>query len=201
VEKLRVGVLASHGGSNLQAIIDSCETNKIPAVVVVVVSNNSASGALERARRHEIDAVHLSNRHYPDDDDLDRAIIDVLREHRVDLVCLAGYMKKRGPKFLNAFKNRVLNIHPALLPKFGGRGFYGLKVHEVVLAAKESESGVTVHVVDEKYDHGPILAQTKVPVLPDDTPESLAARILVEEHKIYPEVIGKIARGEIQLNG
>ena len=197
--KLRLGILASHGGTNLQSIIDSCEAARIPAEVVVVISNNGQSGALERARKHRIDAVHLSNKHYPDNEDLDEAIVKVLREHGVDLVCLAGYMKKRGPKFLSAFKNRILNIHPALLPKFGGKGFYGMRVHEAVLAAEEKESGVTVHIVDEKYDHGSILAQKRVPVLPDDTPETLAARILVEEHKIYSEVIGKIATGDIKL--
>jgi len=199
VTKLRLGILASHGGTNLQSIIDSCEAARIPAEVVVVISNNGQSGALERARKHRIDAVHLSNKHYPDNEDLDEAIVKVLREHGVDLVCLAGYMKKRGPKFLSAFKNRILNIHPALLPKFGGKGFYGMRVHEAVLAAEEKESGVTVHIVDEKYDHGSILAQKRVPVLPDDTPETLAARILVEEHKIYSEVIGKIATGDIKL--
>ena len=197
--KLRLGILASHGGTNLQSIIDSCEAARIPAEVVVVISNNGQSGALERARKHRIDAVHLSNKHYPDNEDLDEAIVKVLREHEVDLVCLAGYMKKRGPKFLSALKNRILNIHPALLPKFGGKGFYGMRVHEAVLAAEEKESGVTVHIVDEKYDHGSILAQKRVPVLPDDTPETLAARILVEEHKIYSEVIGKIATGDIKL--
>jgi len=199
VTKLRLGILASHGGTNLQSIIDSCEAARIPAEVVVVISNNGQSGALERARKHRIDAVHLSNKHYPDNEDLDEAIVKVLREHEVDLVCLAGYMKKRGPKFLSAFKNRILNIHPALLPKFGGKGFYGMRVHEAVLAAEEKESDVTVHIVDEKYDHGSILAQKRVPVLPDDAPETLAARILVEEHKIYSEVIGKIATGDIKL--
>lgn len=199
VKKLRLGVLASHGGTNLQSIIDSCEAARIPAEVAVVISNNSQSGALERARKHKIEAVHLSNKQFPDNEDLDEAIVKVLKENGVDLVCLAGYMKKRGPKFLAAFKNRILNIHPALLPKFGGKGFYGMRVHEAVLAAKEKESGVTVHIVDESYDHGPILAQEKVPVLPNDTAESLAARILVEEHKIYSEVIGKIATGDIKL--
>jgi len=199
VKKLRLGVLASHGGTNLQSIIDSCEAARIPAEVAVVISNNSQSGALERARKHNIDAVHLSNKQHPDDEKLDEAITEVLREHEVDIVCLAGYMKRRGPKFLSAFRNRILNIHPALLPKFGGKGFYGMKVHEAVLEAKEKESGVTVHIVDEKYDHGPILAQKRVPVLPDDTPETLAARVLIEEHKIYSDVIGKIAMGEIKL--
>ena len=199
MKKLRLGVLASHGGTNLQSIIDSCEAARIPAEVAVVISNNSQSGALERARKHNIDAVHLSNKQHPDDEKLDEAITEVLREHEVDIVCLAGYMKRRGPKFLSAFRNRILNIHPALLPKFGGKGFYGMRVHEAVLEAKERESGVTVHIVDEKYDHGPILAQKRVPVLPDDTPETLAARVLIEEHKIYSDVIGKIAMGEIKL--
>ncbi len=199
MKELQIGVLASHGGSNLQAIIDACEAGEIPARVVVVISNNSDSGALQRARKHSIDAVHLSNKRYPDERDLDAAVVKVLNDHGVDLVCLAGYMKKRGPLFLKAFPNRVLNIHPALLPKFGGKGFYGAKVHEAVLAAREKESGASVHIVDEQYDHGLVLAQRKVPVLPDDTPETLAARVLVEEHKIYPEVIGKIARGEIIL--
>lgn len=199
MKKLRVGVLASHGGTNLQSIIDSCQSNSISAQVVVVISNNSDSGALKRAKKHGIDAVHLSNKHFPDDTDLDNAIVKILREHDVDVVCLAGYMKKRGANFLRAYKNRVLNIHPALLPKFGGKGFFGTRVHEAVLAAGEKESGVTVHLVDEQYDHGRILAQRKVPVLPDDTPETLAARVLKEEHKIYSEVIGKIATGEIRL--
>jgi phosphoribosylglycinamide formyltransferase-1 len=199
MKKLKIGVLASHGGSNLQAIIDSCEASRIPAEVVVVISNNGQAGALARARKHKIDAIHLSNKHYPNDEDLDDAIVRELKEHQVDLVCLAGYMKKRGRAFLQAFNNRILNIHPALLPKFGGSGFYGMRVHEAVLAAGEKESGATVHLVDERYDHGLILAQRRVPVLPDDTPETLAARVLVEEHKIYAEVIGKIALGEIKL--
>ncbi len=197
-EPLKLGVLASGGGTNLQAVIDACEQGCIPAQVVVVISNNSGAGALERARRHGIPALHISNYHHPDDADLDAAIVQALREHHVDLVLFAGYMKKRGPMFLRAYPGRVLNIHPALLPKFGGKGMYGMNVHRAVLAAGESESGASVHIVDEKYDHGPILAQRRVPVLPNDTPEDLAARVLVVEHQIYPDVIGRIARGEIR---
>ena len=196
---LRLGVLASGGGTNLQAIIDACEQGRIPARVVVVISNNSRAGALERARRYDIPTRHLSNHHFPDDADLDAALASALREYDVDLVLFAGYMKKRGHAFLRAFSGRILNIHPALLPKFGGEGMYGINVHRAVLGAGERVSGVTVHVVDEQYDHGPILAQERVPVLPDDTPEELAARVLKVEHKIYPEVVRRIARGEITL--
>lgn len=197
---LNIGVLASGGGSNLQAIIDACEAGGIPGRVVVVISNNSGAKALERARHHGVEAVHLSNYQYPDDGELDKAIVEILKDRDVDLVCLAGYMKRRGPYFVRAFPNRILNIHPALLPRYGGKGMYGIKVHEAVLAAGDMVSGVTIHLVDELYDHGPIVAQSEVPVLPDDTPETLAARVLEVEHKIYPEVLADIARGEIDLN-
>ncbi len=195
-----IGVFASGSGSNLQAVIDACESGEIPGKVVVVISNNSNSGALGRAGRHGIDAVHLSSYHYPDEEELDRAIVAALRERSVELVCLAGYMKKRGPYFLNAFPNHVLNIHPALLPRHGGEGMYGIRVHKAVLAAGESVSGASIHLVDELYDHGPIVAQREVPVLSDDTPETLAARVLEVEHKLYAGVIAAVARGEIDLD-
>jgi phosphoribosylglycinamide formyltransferase-1 len=197
---INIGVLASGGGTNLQAIIDACETGEIPGRVVVVISNNSGAKALERARHDGIDAVHLSNYHYPDDVELDKAIVKELKDRDVDVVCLAGYMKKRGPFFIRAFPNRILNIHPALLPRHGGTGMYGAKVHEAVLAAGDKVSGVTVHLVDELYDHGPTVAQREVPVLPDDTPDTLAARVLEVEHKIYPEVLTAVARGDIDLD-
>lgn len=197
---INIGVLASGGGSNLQAIIDACETGEIPGRVAVVISNNSAAKALERARHYGIDAVHLSNYHYPDEVELDKAIVKELKDRDVDVVCLAGYMKKRGPFFIRAFPNRILNIHPALLPRHGGKGMYGAKVHEAVLAAGDKVSGVTVHLVDELYDHGTNVAQREVPVLPDDTPDTLAARVLEVEHKIYPEVVAAFARGDMDLD-
>lgn len=200
VKTLNIGVLASGGGSNLQAIIDACEAGEITGRVVVVISNNSGAKALERAERHGIDAVHLSSYHCPDDEELDRAIAEALRERDVELVCLAGYMKKRGSHFIKAFRNRILNIHPALLPRYGGKGMYGIKVHEAVLAAGDKVSGATVHMVDELYDHGWVVAQREVPVLPGDTPETLAARVLEVEHRIYPEVVAGVARGEIDLD-
>lgn len=195
-----LGILASHGGTNLQAIIDACRAGTLDAEVRVVISNNSRAFALERARRASIPAVHLSAVTNPNADDLDRAITDTLKRRGVSLVILAGYMKLLGPRALCEYRNRVLNVHPSLLPKFGGRGMYGERVHAAVLAAGERESGVTVHIVDERYDHGPIVAQATVPALPGDSPESLAARVLEREHSLYPQTIQRIATGEIDLD-
>ncbi len=199
MSKLALGVLASHGGTNLQAIIDSCHTGEIDAEVRVVISNNSRSLALERARRASIPTAHLSGATHPDPDSLDEAIAETLQRHGVRVVALAGYMKMLGPRTLEAYRNRILNVHPALLPKFGGRGMYGERVHRAVLASGDSVSGVTVHLVDEEYDRGPVVAQTEVPVLPGDTPETLAARVLEQEHILYPATIQRIATGEVDL--
>ena len=197
---LPLGVLASHGGTNLQAIIDSCRSAAADAEVRVVISNNSRSLALERARRANIPASHLSSGTHPAPDLLDEAITETLQRHGVQVVALAGYMKMLGPRTLDAYRNRILNVHPALLPKFGGPGMYGERVHEAVLASGDSVSGVTIHLVDEEYDHGPVVAQTQVPVLPDDTPDTLAARVLEQEHILYPETIQRIATGEVDLD-
>ncbi len=193
MKRLRLGALASGGGSNLQAIIDRSESGNLNADVVVVVSNNSKSGALERARKHNIKACHISTYTEGSEKSVDMVITEKMKEHEVDIVILAGYMKKIGLKLLEAFEGKILNIHPALLPKFGGDGMYGRLVHEAVLEEGEKESGPTVHIVDSEYDRGPILEQRKIPVLPDDTPETLAARVLIEEHKIYPDVIQRIS--------
>jgi phosphoribosylglycinamide formyltransferase 1 len=198
--KLRLGFLASHGGSNMQAIIDACKDGRLHAEPAAVISNNSESTALERARREGIPGFHLSSATHPDPAELDAAILRVLEERGVDLVVLAGYMKLLGPKSLERYRGRILNIHPALLPKFGGKGLYGIKVHEAVLAAGETVTGVTIHLVDERYDHGPTVAQREVPVMDGDTPESLAARVLEQEHRLFPETLEKIARGEIDLD-
>ncbi|MCX7879833.1 MAG: phosphoribosylglycinamide formyltransferase [Ignavibacteria bacterium] len=197
--KLYLGFLASHGGSNMQAIIDSIKRGELDAVPCVVISNNSNSLALERARNEGIPAYHISSKHFPNEDELDQAILDTLLKHNVDTVVLAGYMKKIGPKVLTHFKNRVLNIHPALLPKFGGQGMYGKFVHEAVLKAGEKESGCTVHLVDEIYDHGRILGQRKVEISPDDTVDTLSAKVLEQEHILYTEILKKISNGEIVL--
>ena len=197
---LRLGFLASGGGTNLQSILDACGEGRLHAEPRVVIGNNSRSGALARARARGIPACHLSGRTHPGPDALDAAVRDALRAEEVEVVCLAGYMKRVGPRTLAAFDGRVLNIHPGLLPSHGGRGFYGRRVHEAVLAAGDRVSGVTVHVVDEIYDHGPVLAQEQVPVEPGDTPETLAARVLEVEHRFYPEILQRIASGQIDLD-
>ena len=196
---LRLGFLTSGGGTNMAAIIDACRSGRLAAEPRVVIGNNSRSGALEKARQAGIPAHHLSSHTHSDPEDLDNAILEALQGHGATLVCLAGYMKMLGKRTLSAYRGRVLNIHPALLPRFGGKGFHGKAVHEAVLAAGESESGVTIHIVDEHYDHGPILAQTRVPVLTDDTVDALAARVLEQEHALYADTLQKIATGEIEL--
>lgn len=182
----------------MQAIIDACKSGKLDAVPCVVISNNSASGAMQRAYTEGIEGVHISSKTHPDKD-LDSLIIDILESKGVDTIVLAGYMKPLGARIIRHFKGRVTNIHPALLPKFGGKGMFGIHVHEAVIAAGESVTGVTVHLVDEVYDNGRILAQREVPVLPDDTAEILAERVLKVEHELYPETLQKIATGEIVI--
>lgn len=196
---LKIGVLASHGGSNMQAIIDRIAEGRLGARIVLVISNNSASGALERARRAGLPWAHLSSKQHPEPAALDRAIAEALQAAGAELIVLAGYMKKLGPQTLRTFKGRILNIHPALLPRHGGPGMYGIHPHEAVLAAGDAESGPTVHLVTEDYDRGPILRQRRVPVLAGDTPETLQQRVLAEEHQIYAEVIEDIVAGRLSL--
>ena len=198
--ELPIGVLASHGGTNLQALMDACADGSLDARISVVISNNSRSIALERARRSRIPVAHLSSVTHPDPSRLDKAIANTLTSYGVELVALAGYMRKLGPETLRRYRNRILNVHPALLPKFGGRGMYGERVHSAVLAAGEHVSGVSVHLVDEEYDRGPVIAQTEVPVMLDDTPDTLAARVLEQEHILYPRTIQRIASGQLDLD-
>lgn len=183
----------------MQAVIDACKSGRLNARPRIVISNNSASGALQRARREGIAHAHLSSVTHPEPCELDRGICDTLRQHDVDLVVLAGYMKRVGPQTLAEYAGRIVNIHPALLPRFGGGGMYGGRVHQAVLAAGVEVTGVTVHVVDAQYDHGPILAQRQVPVRADDTVDSLARRVLEQEHDLLVETLARIASGEIVL--
>jgi len=195
---LHLGFLASHGGSNMQAIIDACKAGRLDAKPCVVVSNNSESMALQRAKNEGIPHYHISAVTHPGPLE-DEEILRVVRRHGVDTVILAGYMKMLGPATLRAYRGRILNIHPALLPKFGGKDMYGKRVHEAVLAAGEKVTGVTIHLVDEHYDTGPILNQCQVPVLPGDTADSLAERVLKHEHALYVETLQKMADGRIVL--
>lgn len=183
----RVGVLASGGGTNLQALLDHC-VGEAPARVVLVATNNPRAGALPRARTAGIPTQII-------EDCADAAsVTGVLTNAGVDLVVLAGYLKLVPDQTVAAFAGRMINIHPALLPAFGGPGMYGRQVHEAVLASGATVSGASIHLVTPEYDRGPIIAQWPVPVLPDDTPESLAARILTVEHQLLPAVVLAAAR-------
>ena len=178
--------------------MDAVEAGTIDGVVALVISNNSSSGALQRARQAKIPALHISSATHPGSEEA--ALLAALEEHGVNLVLLAGYMKKLGPSILSRFSQRILNIHPALLPKYGGQGMYGSKVHEAVIEARETVTGVTIHLADESYDRGPIVAQIQVPVDPTDTPQTLAAKVLEHEHELYVETVRKISAGELQLD-
>ena len=193
---MRVAVLASGGGSNLQALIDHLNVGQSDAArVVLVVSDRADAGALERAKRAGIEArvVTVTGR---SPDDVARVTLAIFDEHRIELVVLAGYLKLVPGEVVRRFAERILNVHPALLPMFGGPGMYGMRVHRAVLESGVYVSGPTVHIVDEAYDQGRILAQWPVPVLPGDTPESLAARVLEAEHVLLPVVVEEFARGE-----
>jgi phosphoribosylglycinamide formyltransferase-1 len=190
---MRIAVLASHGGTILQAVIDACTAAELDAQVVLVISNNSRSGAMARAQAAGLDTLHLSSTTHPEADALDGAMLSALNDAGADWVLLAGYMKRLGPRVLASYRNRILNTHPALLPKFGGEGFYGRRVHEAVLAAGETETGATVHLVDEAYDSGPILAQVRVPVRRQDDPEALEQRVKVAERKLVVATLAELA--------
>lgn len=197
---MKLGFLASHRGSSMRAIVDACRSGLLDAQPRVVISNNANSPALDWAGEQGIRTFHLSSKTHPLPEELDAAIAGALSAEQVDMVLLSGYMKMVGPRTLAAFPARILNVHPALLPRFGGAGMYGTRVHEAVLAAGETVSGVTIHLVDEEYDRGPIVAQSVVPVRPGDDAGSLAARVLVEEHRLYVDSVRKIVAGEIDLD-
>jgi phosphoribosylglycinamide formyltransferase-1 len=199
-KRLRLGVLASGRGSNLQAIIDAIEAGKLDAQIVVVISNKKDAVALERARKHGLTDVFLDPKPFagrPDSREAyDRAVLDVLRKHDVELVLLAGYMKIVTSVLVKAYEHRMMNIHPALLPSFPG-----LDAQKQALEHGVKLSGCTVHFVTEGVDEGPIIIQAAVPVQEGDTPDTLAARILVEEHKIYPQAVQLYAEGRLKVDG
>ncbi len=197
----RIGVLVSGGGTNLQAIIDAVNFRRIEAEVGIVVSNKPGIYALERAARHGIPAQVIDHRQYSSVIEFTRAILEVMRKFQVDLICLAGFLRIIDRSLIDAYPNRILNIHPALLPAFGGRGMYGHYVHEAVIASGVKYSGATVHLVTAATDVGPIVAQEIVPVTDDDTPESLAEKILPIEHRIYPEAIRLVLEDRIAIDG
>jgi phosphoribosylglycinamide formyltransferase 1 len=180
-------------------VLDACKDGRLNARPCLVISNNSDAEALWRAKQDGIVGFHLSSKTHPNPEQLDAAILHLLQQYQIDLVVLAGYMRKLGPQTLAAYRRRVINIHPALLPKYGGQGMYGQRVHEAVLAAGEKETGVTIHLVDDEYDHGDILAQCRVPVLDGDTPETLAQRVLACEHRFLVETLQKMVTGDVHF--
>ncbi len=197
----RIGVLVSGHGTNLQAILDACGRGDIRGNVAVVVASRFGAHAVERARQASVPAIVLAPRSFPGRDAYDAKLAEVLRAHEVDLICLAGFLRILTPGFVAQFAGRIMNIHPALLPAFGGRGMYGAHVHRAVLASGVKISGCTVHFVDETPDGGPIILQAAVPVHDDDTEETLAARVAEEEHRLYPEAIKLFADGRLRVVG
>src|SRR5436190_10010768 len=198
---LTLGLLASHRGSNVQAVVEACRSGRLAARPGVVISNNANSGVLQFAAASGIPARRIGGPAFADDNVRDAAILETLRSHDVDLVLLLGYMKLLGPRTTAEYRGRILNTHPALLPRHGGKGMYGVRVHEAVLASGHAETGVTVHLVDEEYDHGDIVAQCRVPVQHGDTVDLLAARVLEREHAFLVETLHAIASGNIELPG
>ena len=196
---MRIGILASGGGTVLQAIIDAGASTHPVLEPALVISNNSKSGALERAARHGIPWHHLSGKTHPEPSDLDHAIANALGAADVELVFLAGYMKKLGPTTLARFHRRILNTHPSLLPKFGGRGMYGDRVHQAVLDAGETRSGVSVHLVDAEYDTGAVISQAEVDVRADDTLDTLSERVRARERLLVVETLSQVAEGRLSL--
>jgi phosphoribosylglycinamide formyltransferase-1 len=195
-EPLRVGVLASGRGSNFRALAEAASRGRIPAAMVVLISDRAAAPVLDIAREHHVEAMVLDPRQHPSREAHEKAVIGVLEERRVGLVCLAGYMRLLSGGFVGHFAGRMLNIHPSLLPAFPG-----LHPHRQALAHGVRVSGATVHFVDEGVDTGPIVLQAAVPVRPEDTEESLAARVLAEEHRLYPEAVRLFAEGRLQIRG
>lgn len=186
---LNLCVFASGSGSNLKAIIKASLSGKISSGVSLVISNNSGSGALKTAAKYNIPHKHLSQKLFTTQKEFTAEILRSLKKHKVNFILLAGYMKMLDPVIIKKFKNRIINIHPALLPKFGGKGMFGIHVHEAVIAANEKTTGATVHFVNEVYDSGAVILQKKVIVKPTDDALTLQKRVLRAEHKLYPEAI------------
>jgi len=201
LSKLRLGVLVSGGGSNLQSIIDNCNCGYIPGEVVVVISSKQGVYALERAKKQNIPSTVVIPKNYASKEEYENELVEILNYYRTDLVILAGFLRVLSPYFVNRFKGKIMNIHPSLIPAFCGEGFYGEKVHKAALDYGVKITGVTVHFVDEGADTGPIILQRAVPVMDDDTPETLAKRVLQEEHKIYPDAIKLYAEGRLEVDG
>jgi phosphoribosylglycinamide formyltransferase-1 len=199
-KKMRIAVFASGNGTNLQAIIDASTKGDLPAEISLVVSNKADSYALKRANKHNIPAFYISSVDFDNRNNFVNSMKSKLEEERIDFIALAGYMRKIPPEIVTQFQHRITNIHPALLPSFGGKGMYCLRVHRTVLEYGCKVSGVTIHLVDNIFDHGPIIAQQCVQVLENDTPETLAERIMIQEHILYPKVLKWFAEDRVLIH-
>ena len=197
---IKLAVLASGRGTDLQSIIDASEKNEIDAKVVVVISDRENVFALERAKKHGIDACFV-NPENKNREEHEKEVSEIIDKYNVDLIVLAGYLRMLTPYFISKYRNKIINIHPALLPFFGGKGMYGEKVHKAVLDSGMKITGCSVHFVDESIDEGAIIIQKAVEVKDDDTVEILASRVLEEEHKILPEAIQLFAEKRLKIDG
>ncbi|HPP70502.1 MAG TPA: phosphoribosylglycinamide formyltransferase [Pseudothermotoga sp.] len=198
---LNVGVLVSGNGTNLQSIIDKSETGELPARVVVVISNKPDAYALQRAKNHSIPSYVVRPRDFVDQVSYEQKMIDILNTHKVELVVLAGFMKILSSHFVQAFRGRIINIHPSLIPSFCGKDFYGIKVHQAVIDYGVKVTGATVHFVDENVDAGPIIIQRTVEVKDSDTAETIALKVHQIEHEILSEAITLFAQGRLKIVG
>jgi phosphoribosylglycinamide formyltransferase-1 len=198
---MNIAIFASGRGSNFQAILSAIDAGLLPARVTVLISNRSDAAALDIARARKIQTSHLSQKMFPSEEALVEAMLNVLSQQRAELLVLAGYLKKIPLQVVRRYRNRIVNIHPALLPLFGGAGMYGHFVHEAVIASGMKVTGATVHLVDEEYDRGPIVIQRTVEIIQEDTPDLLAAKVLKIEHEIYPLALKAFAEGKIKIEG
>lgn len=198
---MRLALFASGGGSNVGAVLDAVAAGTLPAVPALLVADRATAGALDRAREHGVPTAVLPPSDFADADAFAAALLGVLSAHAVDAIALAGYLKRIPGAVVTAYRHRVVNVHPSLLPAFGGPGCYGRHVHAAVLAHGCRVSGATVHLVDADYDTGPIVLQEAVNVLPDDTPETLAARVLRTEHRLLPAALALLAQGRLRIDG
>ncbi len=197
----RVAVFASGGGSNFEALTEAREEGKLDVEFSLLVSNNSGCGAAEKAEKRGVPFVHISDSHFKTIEEYEEKLISCLTDYRIDVIVLAGYMKKIPGCVVRSFKNRMLNIHPALLPSFGGKGMYGKRVHRSVIDSGVKITGVSVHLVDEEYDRGPIVLQRHVYVADTDTPESIAEKVLELEHNNYWKALKALAEGSLHIQG
>lgn len=199
--QLKIGVLISGSGTNLQSLIENVEKRLINGHISVVISNKKNAYGLERARQHGIDAVFIDKKKYENFEQFNDAIMDCLESHGVDLVVLAGYLKILPPKFIKTYRNRIINIHPSLIPSFCGNGYYGLKVHEAAVNYGVKISGATVHFVNEEADAGPIILQESVKVNYEDNAEMLQQKVLKIEHRILPLAVKYFCEGRLKVEG